>query len=120
LRVYVDVCRFGVVLADYTGTFLVVLFIGLCGIATPSFLTAVYFLVFLVVATLWACCIQLGDTLWFLAVKKVILVYAALHLLAIYLSQFQFVSELWGTSPNHASLIERSVIRIYMIVFVAL
>lgn len=97
--------RAGVIAADFLGNFLVIAFTGLCGITTPSVLNGVYFLCFLIVATLWSCGIRLG--LWFSVYRFIILIYCGLHLVATYINQFQFMEEAWVNSFQNDTQVEQ-------------
>ena len=76
---------------NFMGEFMVALFLAASGIASPSVLSAVYFLVFLSVATWWACYNRLGSK--FAVVRLVLLVYCGIHLILEYLYQFHFFQE---------------------------
>ena len=77
---------------NFVGEFLVALLLAASGIASPSVLSAVYFLVFLAIATWWAGYQQLGRR--FRVVRVFLLVYSAAHLLTEYLYQMQFFQEI--------------------------
>ena len=79
------------------GEFLVVLFMGLSGIAYPSVISSIYFLAFLAVATWWACYKTLGSK--FAVLRVVLILYAGAHLLLLYLYQFQFFQD--ALSPKN-------------------
>ncbi|XP_041376772.1 piezo-type mechanosensitive ion channel component 2-like [Gigantopelta aegis] len=76
---------------EFFGEFLVALLLCVSGIILPSVLSAVYFLTFLVIATLWACYKSLGHK--FAGFRVFLLVYTGLHILVLHLYQFQFFQE---------------------------
>ncbi|XP_059176370.1 piezo-type mechanosensitive ion channel component 2-like isoform X3 [Physella acuta] len=61
------------------------------GIIVPSILSGVYFIVFLVVLTLWGCYIPMGRR--FNYIQNLLLFYTASHLLLLHIYQFQFFQE---------------------------
>ena len=79
------------VLLNLLGHIFTALLLALAGIALPSLLSATYFLSFLVIATWWGCYRSLGNR--FAVFRIVLLVYSALHLVLLYLYQFQFFQE---------------------------
>lgn len=97
--------RTGVVIADFLGNFLVIAMTGLCGITTPSILNSIYFLAFLIVATVWSCGVRLSF--WFSVYRFLILIYCGLHLVATYLNQFEFMADAWVDSFQNNTLVER-------------
>jgi len=96
--------KYGILAADFAGNFAVVMTLGAVGIATPSVLNSIYFILFLIVVTLWSCSVKLGR--WFSILRVTILVFVAAHLIAIHLSQFQFSQQLWQSRGNE-SVLER-------------
>lgn len=97
--------RTGVIIADFLGNFLVIALTGLCGITTPSILNSIYFLAFLIVATVWSCGVRLSF--WFSVYRFLILIYCGLHLVATYLNQFEFMADVWVDSFQNNTLVER-------------
>lgn len=97
--------RTGVIIADFLGNFLVIALTGLCGITTPSILNSIYFLAFLIVATVWSCGVRLSF--WFSVYRFLILIYCGLHLVATYLNQFEFMADAWVDSFQNNTLVER-------------
>ncbi|ESO07928.1 hypothetical protein HELRODRAFT_169634 [Helobdella robusta] len=83
----------GSLLIEYLGSGIVLLLMILCGIAEPNVLNMIYFVSFLLAATLWGCGIKFGR--WFIAMEVCLLVYCGFHLVAIYLHQFPSIQELW-------------------------
>jgi hypothetical protein len=75
-------------LVNLAGHFLVILFLALSGIALPCVLSTTYFVLFIGVSTWVSCCRGLGRR--FAVVRIIMMVYSALHLVLIYLYQFQF------------------------------
>ena len=76
---------------EFFGEFLLTLLLCISGIILPSALSAVYFLTFLVIATLWACYKNLGRK--FAGFRVFLLVYTGLHILVLHLYQFQFFQD---------------------------
>ena len=96
--------EYGVLIADFAGNFAIVITLGAVGIATPSILNGVYFIVFLIVVSLWSCSVKLGH--WFSVLRVAILIFVAAHLVAIHLSQFEFFQLLWQSHGND-TVVER-------------
>ena len=71
---------------------LTTLLFGFSGVMVPSLLTSVYFLSFLFICTWWGCFRTIGDK--FAKFRIVMLFYSGLHLLVLYLYQFQFFQEI--------------------------
>ena len=94
----------GVMIADFLGNFVVVITLGACGIALPSIINGVYFLLFVVVLTLWSCRVQPRG--WFAFLRYVLLVYVAAHVIMVYLTQFEFMQHVWDNHGNE-TLVER-------------
>lgn len=96
--------KYGVLIGDFLGNFAVVMMMGACGIALPSLINGVYFVLFIAVLTLWSCCFR--GTGWFACLRYLLLVYVAIHVIAIHLTQFEFVQHAWDNHGNE-SLVER-------------
>lgn len=75
----------------FIGETILVIFLAACGIIAPSALSAVYFVSFLFLATLWSLYGHLGAK--FSVFRVVLLVYSAAHILVLHLYQFQFFQE---------------------------
>ncbi|CAI9737891.1 Hypothetical predicted protein [Octopus vulgaris] len=71
---------------------LLILLLAACSIIVPSLLSAFYFLTFLIAVTFWAFGNSLGRR--FSGFKYILLVYASLHLILLYLYQFPFFQEI--------------------------
>ena len=76
---------------NFLGGFLIAVLLAASGIAAPGLLSALYFLVFLAIATWWACYQKLGRR--FRVIRVFLLLYSAAHLLTEYLYQMQFFQE---------------------------
>ena len=76
------------VLVRFMGEFFVGLFLGASGIIWPSGLSTIYFLLFLAIGTWWGCYRSLGKK--FAVIRFLMLIYSGLHIILIYLYQFQF------------------------------
>ena len=70
------------------GNFFVVFMLAASGIAYPSILSAVYFVLFLMVVTWLSCLRTLGAR--FAILRCVLLVYCGIHMILLYLYQFKF------------------------------
>ncbi len=79
------------------GEVLVVLFLGLSGIAYPSVISSTYLLVFLGVASWWGFYKPLGSK--FAVIRIILIIYAGGHMILLYLYQFQFFQE--AISPDN-------------------
>jgi len=96
--------KYGVMIADFLGNFVVVMMMGACGIALPSILNSVYFVLFIAVMTMWSCCARSGS--WFAILRYLLLIYVAVHVILIYLTQFEFMQHAWDSHGNN-TLVER-------------
>ena len=96
--------KYGVLIGDFLGNFAVVMMMGACGIALPSIINGVYFVLFVAVLTLWSCCFRGGA--WFTCLRYLLLMYVAVHVIAIHLTQFEFVQHAWDNHGNE-TLVER-------------
>ena len=76
---------------QFFGETLVVFLLAASGIIVPGVLSAVYFVSFIFIATVWSLYGRLGRK--FSCFRILILIYSALHLLALHLYQFQFFQE---------------------------
>ena len=83
------------------GNLLVALLLAASGIMHPSLLSSVYFVAFVAMATWWSCYRTFGNK--FGVVRVLLLVYSGLHLVALYLYQFQTAQ--WML--DHESLLAR-------------
>ena len=95
-------------IGDFLGNFMVVMMMGACGIALPSIANSVYFVLFVAVLTLWSCCVRCGS--WFALLRYLLLMYVAVHVIMIHLTQFEFMQYAWDNRGNE-TLVERSSIR---------
>ncbi|ESO89783.1 hypothetical protein LOTGIDRAFT_124598, partial [Lottia gigantea] len=75
--------------------------IGASGIILPSVLSAVYFVSFLTIATLWALYYSMGRKFAFY--RGFLLIFSGLHILTLHLYQFQFFQD----GVPHDSLVAR-------------
>ena len=77
-------------------TYVVALMLLVAGIISPSVTCSVYFLAFLVFGTLWAChrVIRLKDRKAYAFVRVALMMYSMLHVVLLYLYQFQFFQNL--------------------------
>ncbi|CAH1268772.1 PIEZO2 [Branchiostoma lanceolatum] len=76
---------------------LVIVLTAAAGITHPSFISLMYFAIFLGLATWWSCYRVIGQ--WFEYLRAALVGYSGTHLLLLYLYQFQFMqSELDPTS----------------------
>ncbi|XP_035679168.1 piezo-type mechanosensitive ion channel component 2-like isoform X10 [Branchiostoma floridae] len=76
---------------------LVIILTAAAGITHPSFISLMYFAIFLGLATWWSCYRVIGQ--WFEYLRAALVGYSGTHLLLLYLYQFQFMqSELDPTS----------------------
>lgn len=96
--------KYGVMIGDFLGNFMVVMLMGACGIALPSIINSIYFVLFVVVLSVWACCVRAGS--WFALLRYLLLVYVAAHMIMIHLTQFEFMQHVWDNHGN-ATLVER-------------
>ena len=87
-------------LINLVGELLVVLLLAASGIARPSVLSSMYFIVFIGVATTWGCYKTLGKK--FSIVRMFLLAYAALHLIVVYLYQFQYFQDALAPTTLYA------------------
>lgn len=76
---------------DFIGEFLVVLLLAASGIILPTVIASIYFLSFLYVATWWSFYKTLGRK--FGGFRIFLLIYCAIHILVLYLYQFQFFQD---------------------------
>ena len=62
------------------------------GIMLPSLASAIYFVMFLILGTMWAChkAVRLQRKRAFAFVVLALMVYSAVHFLTFYMYQFQF------------------------------
>jgi len=95
---------YGAMIGDFLGNFTVVIMMGACGIALPSIANSVYFVLFIAVLTLWSCCVRCGG--WFAVLRYLLLVYVAVHVIMIHLTQFEFMQYVWDNRGNE-TLVER-------------
>jgi len=91
-------------IADFLGNFVVAMMMGACGIALPSIINGVYFVLFVAVLTLWSCCVRRDS--WFASLRYVLLIYIAVHVGMIHLTQFEFMQHVWDSHGNE-TLVER-------------
>ena len=70
------------------GNFFVVFTLALSGIAYPSVISSVYFVLFLMIVTWMSCLNTLGRH--FAILRCVLLVYCGAHMILLYLYQFRF------------------------------
>jgi len=96
--------KYGIMIGDFLGNFAVVMMMGACGIALPSVINGVYFILFIAVLTLWSCCVRAGG--WFACLRYLLLIYVAVHVIVIHLTQFEFMQHAWDNHGNE-SLVER-------------
>ncbi|KAI8491933.1 hypothetical protein Bbelb_303060 [Branchiostoma belcheri] len=76
---------------------IVIILTAAAGITHPSFISLMYFTIFLGLATWWSCYRVIGQ--WFEYLRAALVGYSGTHLLLLYLYQFQFMqSELDPTS----------------------
>ena len=75
----------------WTGETFVLFFLGGAGILHPSLLSAVYFLIFLIVCTWLACNKKIGRK--YLQTKIPLLIYCAVHFVCVYLYQVDYVQD---------------------------
>lgn len=68
--------------------------LGAVGISCPSAVDSFYFVLFLVIVTLWSCGVQMTERR-FGVLRIIALVYSALHLIAVHLMQFEFAQHFW-------------------------
>ncbi|KAL5021686.1 hypothetical protein ScPMuIL_000841 [Solemya velum] len=82
---------------DFIGEFLVALLLAASGIILPTVIASIYFLSFLYIATWWAFYKCLGRK--FRGFRIFLLIYCAIHILVLYLYQFQFFQDF--LPPDH-------------------
>jgi len=75
-------------IVNFIGETVLVMFLAASGIIAPSVFSAVYFLSFVFLATLWSLYGHLGVK--FSVYRVVLLIYSAAHILVLHLYQFQF------------------------------
>lgn len=77
----------------------VMLLIG--GIMLPSLASAIYFIIFLILGTMWAChkAFRLRRKKAFAYLRFTVMVYSGLHVVTLYLYQFQFFQA--SLPPEH-------------------
>ena len=75
---------------------------GACGVSVPSLTSMVYFLLFLLRATLWALHFDKWTRLWS-AVRVLLLIYTGCHLVMVYLYQFEKAQELIPLQPTNTT-----------------
>ena len=65
------------------------------GIMLPSLASAIYFLMFLILGTMWAChkAVRLRRKKAFASVRIALMVYSGVHVLTFYMYQFQFFQD---------------------------
>ena len=82
----------------------VALMLLLGGIVQPNVISSVYFLSFLFLGTLWAChrSIRFKKNKALFCLKVFLTVYAGLHVILLYLYQFEFFQELLPASTLYA------------------
>ena len=83
------------------GNLLVALLLAASGIMHPSLLSSVYFVAFVAMATWWSCYRTFGNK--FGVVRVLLLAYSGVHLVVLYLYQFQTAQ--WML--DHESLLAR-------------
>jgi hypothetical protein len=96
--------KYGIMVADFAGNFAIVMTCGAVGITLPSLINSVYFVLFIILVTLWSCSVKLGR--WFTMLRVAILVFVAVHIVAVHLSQFEFAQQLWQARGND-TVVER-------------
>lgn len=96
--------KYVAMIADFLGNFTVVMLMGACGIALPSIMNGVYFVLFVAVLTLWSCCVRSGYL--FVLLRYILLIYVAAHVILIHLTQFEFMQHAWDNHGNE-TLVER-------------
>ena len=70
------------------------------GIMLPSLASAIYFVMFLILGTMWAChkAVRLRRKRAFAFVALALMVYSGVHVLTLYMYQFQFFQK--GLPPE--------------------
>ena len=81
---------------SFIGEFILLVFLAASGIIVPGLLSAVYFLTFIFLATLWAFYGYLGGK--FSVCRIILLIFSAAHILLLHLYQFQFFQD--AVSPD--------------------
>ena len=76
---------------DFVGESFLVLVLAASGVIVPSVISALYFLSFMCLATIWSLYGHLGRK--FNAFRIILLIYCAAHILVLHLYQFQFFQE---------------------------
>ena len=74
------------------GDLLVALLLAASGIMHPSLASSVYFVVFFAMATWWSCHRTFGNR--FRVVRSLLLAYSGVHLVVLYLYQFQTIQSI--------------------------
>lgn len=93
-------------LFDYFAKFVTLVFMTLAGILHPSIVASVYFLFVLLSVTVWSVFICLRQC-WFQRLRFVLLVYAGLHLVTLYVVQFHYAQSIWMTYVERNGTTER-------------
>lgn len=93
-------------LFDYFAKFVTLVFMTLAGILHPSIIASVYFLFVLLSLTVWSVFIRLRQC-WFQRLRFVLLVYAGLHLVTLYVVQFHYAQSIWMTYVERNGTTER-------------
>lgn len=83
--------RRGTAISAFMGEFILVTLLAASGVILPSLLNALYFVVFLALATWWSLYKSLGQKFAYLRIAMA--VYTALHLIVLYLYQFEFFQD---------------------------
>lgn len=96
--------KYGAMIADFLGNFMLVMLMGACGIALPSIINGVYFVLFVIVLTVWSCYVRTGG--WFALLRYILLIYVAAHVIMMHLTQFEFMQHAWDNHGNE-TLVER-------------
>lgn len=73
----------------------------IAGIMLPSLASAIYFIIFLILGTMWAChkAFRLRRKKAFAYLRFTLMIYSGLHLVTLYLYQFQFFQA--SLPPEH-------------------
>ena len=79
--------RYQTAVFNTLGDLLVALLLAASGIMHPSLLSSIYFVAFVGMATWWSCYRRFGNK--FGVVRMLLLVYSGVHLVVLYLYQFQ-------------------------------
>eukprot|EP00731_Ephydatia_muelleri_P033631 Em0034g13a len=75
--------------------------LGACSVTVPSLTSSLYFVIFLVKATLWAVHLEWWNRR--LSVRLLLLVYTGCHLLVVYLYQFKVAKKLIPLQPANTT-----------------